>query len=129
MTLRNQKRLTVWLGLIAMWLLVVAPLVSHFLLATRANATTGVLCSATLQPENRGFGNADDNRQHPSTPHNDACGYCSVLEHHGVAPGTALLAVYLSCVVVAFSAITLILGFTPAGAFPTGRPRAPPLAF
>jgi hypothetical protein len=127
MTQRNQKRLTVWLGLIAVWLLVVAPLVSHFLVATRASATTDILCSATLQPENRDYGNVDGNPQHPSAPHSDACGYCSVLEHHGIAPGAPLVTIYLSCLVVAFSVVTLVLGFTPVGAFPAARPRAPPL--
>ncbi|RRX07817.1 DUF2946 domain-containing protein [Pandoraea apista] len=104
MTKRNQRRLTVWLGLVAMWLLVVAPLVSNVLLAARADGPHGPLCSATSQFENPNGRGVGEHSQH--AVHGDACCYCHLLEHHAVVPGTPLAAIYLACIVVVLAVAT-----------------------
>lgn len=123
MTTRNQKRLAVWLGLIAMWLLVVAPVVSQIRGAANANSATAVFCSANA-------GRDQIEHQHPqSAAHADACGYCHLFEHHAIVPGTPSVAIYLGAILGTLAAAVLVLGFIPIGAFPAARPRAPPLVF
>lgn len=46
MTLTRRIRLTAWLGLIAMWLIVLAPAVSQFVAAAQASDPEAVICSA-----------------------------------------------------------------------------------
>ncbi|MFJ2991193.1 DUF2946 domain-containing protein [Pandoraea sp. NPDC087047] len=123
-TKRNQKRLAVWLGLVAMWLVVVAPLVSSSLMTQRWDTPHGTLCSAASQFESH---DTAEHRQHVA--HGDACCYCHFLEHHAVVLGMPLPGIYLACIVVVLAVTTFALRFIPIGAFPSGRPRAPPFAF
>jgi hypothetical protein len=46
MTFYNRKYLTAWLGLITMWLIVFAPLVSQLVASARADEPVAALCSA-----------------------------------------------------------------------------------
>lgn len=128
MTLRPRNRMTAWLGLIAMWLIVFAPVVSQVLAADRSNEPVAALCSA-LQPQGV-------TQLHQASPapvhlsHDDAfgaCGYCHLLEHHVALPGVASFAPVASFEVARAAPPVLSTRFTPLGAFPSGRPRDPPV--
>ncbi|MGU7779077.1 DUF2946 domain-containing protein [Burkholderia sp. PU8-34] len=81
MTARSRNRLTAWLGLFAMWLVVFAPIVSQGLAARDANTPTAPICSVDRQP---------DTDNHAPAVHFDACGYCDLLAHHVPAPASAI---------------------------------------
>jgi hypothetical protein len=119
MTSRSRNHLTAWLGLVAMWLIVLAPIVSQWVAAAHRDDPNPVLCSAT-QP-------AADSAHVTHADPLAACGYCDLMANHTAipAPPQSLL---LFITVVAIAAIpTLSIRFTPLGAFPSGRPRAPPV--
>lgn len=124
MTSRSRNRTTAWLGLIAMWLIVFAPIVSQMLVSGRAHEPVAALCSA-LQPQ-------DGN--HATTPavhlsHDDAfgaCGYCHLLQHHVAIPSVAIAAPATPLALASVAPPALSTRFTPLGAFPSGRPRDPP---
>lgn len=121
MNLRKHSLLTAWLGLVAMWLIVFAPLVSQLVAAQHGPDLDSALCSA-LHPAS----NAPD-VQHLS--HDDAfgaCGYCHLLEHHVAMPSVATPEPLPALAVARESVATLSTRFVPLGAFPSGRPRAPP---
>jgi hypothetical protein len=111
MTFYNRKYLTAWLGLIAMWLIVFAPVVSQLVASARAAEPVAALCSA-IQPSTP--------EHHAPVDSLDACGYCNLLTIPPVA---------LSVLVVVSVAVAPVLNtrFTPLGAFPSGRPRDPPV--
>jgi hypothetical protein len=112
-----RKRLTAWLGLIAMWLIVFAPVVSQLVVSARAQEPVAALCSTT-QPAGGGhYASAD-----PLA----ACGYCDLLASHPAMPSVPPLALTLLVLVAFAAAPVLSTRFTPFGAFPSGRPRAPP---
>ncbi|WCM24257.1 DUF2946 domain-containing protein [Paraburkholderia bryophila] len=130
MTLRARNRMTAWLGLVAMCLVVFAPLVSQLLASNRAGEPIAALCSA-LQP--RGLGELSQSVIATPAPvqlsHDDAfgaCGYCHLLEHHVAMPTVAAVEPQASLTLAGTAAPTLSTRFTPLGAFPSGRPRAPP---
>jgi hypothetical protein len=56
-----------------------------------------------------------------------ACGYCDLFAHHVPAPALPPATLSVVAVLVAVAAATLSTHFTPLGAFPSGRPRGPPL--
>jgi hypothetical protein len=56
-----------------------------------------------------------------------ACGYCDLLATHAAMPGPAPAAELTHGLVVSAAAPVLSTRFTPIGAFPSGRPRAPPV--
>lgn len=119
MALRSRKHLTAWLGLIAMWLIVLAPIVSQLVVAAhRDDPTAAPLCSA-VQPA------ADSAHVTPADPL-AACGYCDLLADHiampAVPPSPLVFVMLLVCVTVPVLSVRL----TPLGAFPSGQPRAPP---
>jgi hypothetical protein len=130
MTLRSRNHLTAWLGLFAMWLVVVAPLVSQMLMANRAHEPIAALCSA-LHPS--GASNATLVSHAGPEPlhlsHDDAfgaCGYCHLLEHHVAMPAVAAVEPPAALALAGTAPPTLSTRFTPLGAFPSGRPRDPP---
>ncbi|MGI4812729.1 MAG: DUF2946 domain-containing protein [Janthinobacterium lividum] len=117
MTYRSRNYTTAWLGLIAMWLVVFAPLVCQRVVAAHANEPVAALCSA-VQPHGAA---------HQASPDAlSACGYCTLLAHHVPAP--TLPPALLSVTVLVMLAATRLrsIRFTPLGAFPSGRPRDPP---
>lgn len=131
MTLRSRNRTTAWLGLFAMWLVVFAPLVSQMLMSSRAHEPIAALCSA-LQPA----GASDASLVAHTAPepvhlsHDDAfgaCGYCHLLEHHVAMPTVAAVEPSGTLALAGTAPPTLSTRFTPLGAFPSGRPRAPPV--
>jgi hypothetical protein len=119
MKLRAHKHSVAWLGLIAMWLVVFAPLVSQLLVASRADEPVGAICSAV---------DSDAPAAHHASPDKiAACGYCDLLAHHVAAlgvPPAGLIAMLL----LADPQVLAPPLFVPhAAAFPSGRPRDPPV--
>ncbi|RDK00986.1 DUF2946 domain-containing protein [Paraburkholderia lacunae] len=127
MTPRSRNRMTAWLGLIAMWLVVFAPVVSQMLVSERAHEPVAALCSA-LQP--LASVQASHAGQSPvRLSHDDAfgaCGYCHLFEHHVAMPTLAPAEPSVALAVAAAAPPALSTRFTPLGAFPSGRPRDPP---
>ncbi|CAE6808856.1 hypothetical protein R69888_05565 [Paraburkholderia haematera] len=122
--------MTAWLGLIAMWLVVFAPVVSQMLVSNRAHEPFAALCSA-LPPGNPNL--ASQSAQAGPAPvqlsHDDAfgaCGYCHLLEHHVAMPGVAAAEPPAAFALAGTAPPALSTRFTPLGAFPSGRPRDPP---
>ncbi|MBB3259769.1 hypothetical protein F4827_004785 [Paraburkholderia bannensis] len=120
MNLRARIRATAWLGLIAMWLVVLAPLVSQLVLAQRAHQPVAALCSAAET--------VDSALHHTLDSALSACGYCDLLATHSAAPPIPAVMPALFALVIAALVPALVSRFTPQGAFPSGRPRAPPTA-
>jgi hypothetical protein len=118
MTLRNRTLLTAWLGLIAMWLIVLAPVVSQLVVKAEKFDPAAVLCS--VHPSSADTHNADDSGMR-------ACGYCDLLADHVALPDIPpSLPVFVMLVMIAAAAV-LSTRFTPSGAFPSGKPRGPPV--
>jgi hypothetical protein len=123
--------MTAWLGLFAMWLVVVAPLASQMLMSGRAHEPMAALCSA-LHPA--GASEADLVAHTAAEPvhlsHDDAfgaCGYCHLLQHHVAMPTIAAVEPPAALALARTAPSPLSTRFTPLGAFPSGRPRAPPV--
>ena len=131
MTSRSRNRSTAWLGLVAMWLVVFAPLVSQLLASAQAHEPIAALCSA-LQPGGVGAAasaSADNLTAPVHLSHDDAfgaCGYCHLLEHHVAVPTLAVVAPTAALTLAGTLPPELSTRFTPLGAFPSGRPRDPP---
>lgn len=125
--------MTAWLGLIAMWLIVFAPVVSHMRASVRTNEPVAELCSV-LQPRGiQSTPNIAQRAQASPAPvhlgHDDAfgaCGYCHLFKHHVAMPGVASFVPVVMFVIAHAAPIALSTRFTPLGAFPSGRPRDPP---
>ena len=119
MKLRAHKHSVAWFGLIAMWLVVVAPLVSQLLVASRAHEPGSAICSAV--------GSDAPAAHHASADKLAACGYCDLVSHHVAAlsvPPAGLIAMLL----LAVAQVSAPPLFVPhAAAFPSGRPRDPPV--
>lgn len=125
--------MTAWLGLFAMWLVVFAPVVSQMLVSNGAHEPIAALCSA-LQPRDfSAVSMASVPPQAAPAPvhlsHDDAfgaCGYCHLLQHHVAMPTVAAAEPPAAVALAGTAPPTLSTRFTPLGAFPSGRPRAPP---
>jgi len=125
------KRLAAWLGVIAMLLLVCAPTVSHFIAATR-HITVPVCSEATTPGQSHLAIQVALDGHHDAAGHStgshllDDCGYCDLMMHEAALPSvppalpSPLLLVMLALL------LPPLRRFTPIGAFPSGRPRAPP---
>jgi hypothetical protein len=121
MTLHAHKRLTAWLGIFAMCLVVLVPLVSQLVMSAHAHEPNAVLCSA-LEP-------AGDHAQAHAMNGDPlaACSYCDLLADHIAVPGVPPVMPVLVVLIAIAAAPILSTRFTPLGAFPSGRPRAPPV--
>jgi hypothetical protein len=129
MTSGSRKRLTslaAWLGLMAMWLALVAPTISRLLEASQSLVVP--VCVAADQPGAPAHHiriRLDGQHDAPAAPLN-ACGYCGLFAHSSLLPTlppvvpAALLLVLLSLVFARSER------FTPLSVFPAGRPRDPP---
>jgi hypothetical protein len=133
---RSRNRMTAWLGLFAMWLVVFAPVVSQMLVSNSAHEPFAALCSA-LQPRDlsvAGVASTASVATHAAPApvhlsHDDAfgaCGYCHLLQHHVAMPTVAAAEPPAALALAGTAPPTLSTRFTPLGAFPSGRPRAPP---
>ncbi|WP_246797198.1 DUF2946 domain-containing protein [Burkholderia perseverans] len=120
MTARSRNHLTAWLGFIAMWSVVLAPLVSQLVVSARLHDPGNTpLCSA-MPVSGRAVhsGPADVLA---------ACGYCDLLADHAAPPAVPPSRPLLVLLLIGAVATTLSLRHTPPGRFPAGRPRAPPV--
>jgi len=132
MTSAYGKRVAAWLGIIAMLLITCAPAISHWVNASRA--VTVPVCSETQTPGHAHLvlsvspGDHSADAGHGTGAHLlDDCGYCHLLKHDAVLPSVP--AGWQPVLLLALLALVLpsLRAFTPIGAFPSGRPRAPPL--
>ncbi|WP_059412353.1 DUF2946 domain-containing protein [Cupriavidus basilensis] len=117
MTPRKRISTTAWLGLLAMWLIVFAPVVSQFVASAHAADPAGYICSAA---------HPDDAARQPAATDLAACGYCDLLADHPAAPAMPAPPPTLVLLIAFVAAAALFTRFVPLGAFPSGRPRAPP---
>jgi hypothetical protein len=117
MNLRARNHTVAWLGLIAMLLVVWMPLVSQ--LNAAAHRPVGAMCSAV---KSEGSASAHDVSPNPLS----ACGYCDLYAHHVPAPSVPP-ADLLAKVFVARAQVSITSAFVPYAAFPSGRPRGPPV--
>jgi hypothetical protein len=141
-TNRSRTHLSAWLGLIAMWLIVFVPIVSQLVVSARPQQYAAVACDhmqmgdmqmgnmpmGTMHMATAAGGNADMGH-HASKSTMAACGYCDLLATHAAMPAPALVAELVFVLAILAAAPVLSTRFTPTGAFPSGRPRAPPVAF
>ncbi|WP_103704311.1 DUF2946 family protein [Paraburkholderia eburnea] len=116
-----RRRFSLWLALLAMWLVVVVPVASQLMVAARAATpdTASILCSVTAA-------HAPASASHLHTDRLAACGYCTLLAHQpamAAPPATALALVAIAAEQADAPPTAQPL---PAAAFPSGRPRGPP---
>jgi hypothetical protein len=126
---RRARRWTAWLGLLAMCLVVFAPLVSQSLMAARMGqariqAIEHQICSADKQdaaamPMHSSHEGAPDGSM-------SACGYCDFLAGHAALPAVPPVALVLVLLLLIAAVAMPPLRHIAFGAFPSGRPRAPP---
>lgn len=110
--------------MIAIWLIMLAPAVSQCVVAARepvkASCTMASMPSTDMTPSSADTQRADDSGM-------IACGYCDMLATHATLPTVANPLPILVTLVTRAPVPVLSTRFTPLGAFPSGRPRAPPL--
>jgi hypothetical protein len=116
MTPRSRKTMTAWLGLVAMWLIVFAPLASQCLASHDAYAPG--LCSAQEEHD------AEAHRHAPAD-HLSACGYCNLLAHQALVSASALPQ-WLSAGKHGFAEPLPSYRLASRKAFPVARPRDSP---
>lgn len=125
MTRTARNRFVAWLGIAAMWLAIVAPVVSQTLAARHASDDPqAVLCAVEAHASNAPR-DAAHAGHHDAASGFDACAYCGLLAHHlpiavGVAHEVA------SADRVTRVAMGADLGIVAAKSFNTARSRAPP---
>ncbi|WP_244813515.1 DUF2946 domain-containing protein [Caballeronia sp. Lep1P3] len=135
MTRNARNRFVAWLGIAAMWLAIVAPVVSQSIAARNAaldpqaalctvDTLAGVLSEAD---EHASHSDADEHRaHHDAAGHFDACSYCGLLAHHlPVASGAAQSVAYIERVVRVVSVAQTRVVSTKS--FNAASPRAPPV--
>ncbi|WP_175883485.1 DUF2946 domain-containing protein [Burkholderia sp. BCC0044] len=118
--LHRHRQLTAWLGLLAIWIAIAAPLVSQWRIA-QAAAPEAIVCST----EHGAHRAADARGTHDHALHLDACGYCGFFAHSPAigAPAAALLG---SIPVVSVSAVASPAVAARGDRYPRAYPRAPP---
>jgi hypothetical protein len=104
--------------MIAIWLIVLTPVVSQLIVAARNTEPVAAMC-ATMPMSSADTGSSHDNGM-------IACGYCDLLANHAALPTIDPPLPVLVMLVTIVAAPILSTRFTPLGAFPSGRPRAPP---
>lgn len=130
MTRQGHARLTAWLGLLALWLGLAAPVITQMLAARESAASPAVslaeLCSTHAARAIHAV--ADDSHEgtpNSSTHHDKACGYCGFLAHHLPLAGGGF---NLPRASTAFgpAVYARALGFRLPARFSPNRPRGPP---
>ena len=74
--LHRHRHLTAWLGVLAIWFAIAAPLVSQWRVA-QAATPDAIVCST----EHGAHPSPDAGRMHDHALHLDACGYCGFFAH------------------------------------------------
>ncbi len=122
--------MTAWLGLIAMWLILSAPIVSRLLAFEQHQAHYQAAAMCSEDHAYAGSGNAVDSSHHlGKAPSTVACGYCDLLATHAVMPAIAPAAPSPIMLVAVAAPLAPMERAIPLGAFPSGRPREPPVLF
>ncbi len=85
---RSMRKRPAWLAMVAMWLTIVAPVVSQTL---ASHASMGEAASHASQMTHMGHGHASEHGHVPAEPPPDPdpmvfCGYCSLFYHTSVLP-------------------------------------------
>lgn len=126
----SHKRLTALLGLIAMWLVVVAPTVNRLVYASHDLVVP--ICSVVAGTQQHSvsvyrihLGGQNDS---PASPLN-VCGYCNLSVHSTVMPSVPPAAPAVLLLALILLIAPRHTRFTPCGVFPSGRPRDPPHLF
>ena len=134
MTRNARNRFVAWLGIAAMWLAIVAPVVSQTLAARlAADDPQALLCtvdSSAADPHashaSVAPGDSAHAGHHDATTHFDACAYCGLLAHNlPVANDVATNAAHVER--VARVALLADIGAAGTKSFNAARPRAPPV--
>ncbi|MBV6303912.1 DUF2946 domain-containing protein [Candidimonas humi] len=127
----HSKRFVAWLGIVAMLLLVCAPTVSRCLAA--AQSLTLSICTEAAQPGQAPVainvsvdGHHDEQGKHSGSHALDDCGYCTLMMHEAALPSVPPALPSMLLLVLLALALPPMRRYTPIGAFPSGRPRAPP---
>lgn len=118
MTSDRRNHMTAWTGLVAMWLIVFAPIVSQLVASARMHERVDDGC-AIVAPRH-------DSRHMP-IDRVGACGYCDLLADHAVLPKIPSAPLSTVLLVWIAGAPVLSTSFAPLRTFPSGRPRAPPV--
>jgi hypothetical protein len=136
------RRCTAWLGLLAMCLLVLMPLASrslamvHGMTMPMAMSMAGAAAPASARSMDDLCTAGRDDEARPADHRGRdgsrgdllaACGYCDFLADHAVMPGVAPAALVLASILVFIVPPVPGSRIAAFGAFPSGRPRAPPL--
>jgi hypothetical protein len=105
-----------------MLLVVLMPPASQLLASATSDESPGFICSAVVPH--------DSGHAHPDSPAQlDACAYCSFFNHHVSVPVTFAASQLLVRVVMAIAPISTATAFLLLPAYPSGRPRGPPVIF
>ncbi|SFS16493.1 Protein of unknown function [Dyella sp. OK004] len=83
--LRTQRRFVAWLAMAAIWLTIVAPVISQTLPTAGPMPGMGMMCGEHV--EHAGHPASP----HPHVPSMEHCGYCSLLSHTPVLSGAIWL--------------------------------------
>lgn len=133
MSSHTHRRLTAWLGMIAIWLIVLVPVVSQLIVAHRNTESVTSTCKMSSMNSMHMMGSMHTMTMPSSDMHSAhgdgmvACGYCDLLANHATLPTIAPPLPILVMLVAILVLPVLSTRFTPLGAFPSGRPRAPPV--
>ncbi|SAK94590.1 hypothetical protein AWB77_05426 [Caballeronia fortuita] len=120
MTRTARNRIVAWLGIAAMWLAIVAPVVSQTLAARDiAGDPQALLCAVDAAAADAHAGH------HDAAKHFDACSYCGLLAHD--LPVVMRIAHELTLTErVARASVSVNVVTAAAKSFNAARPRAPP---
>jgi hypothetical protein len=129
MTRTARNRFVAWLGIAAMWLAIVAPVISQTLAARNAPDIAAALCTVDAPAgayTHASHLQAEQAAHHDAADHFDACSYCGLLAHNlPVAPGVSPSVARIERVtrVTAFFAVSHVV----SKSFNAASPRAPPV--
>lgn len=115
----RHRTLTAWLGMLAIWFAIVAPLASQWRVAD-ASTPDAVVCSA----EHGGHRASGAGSAHHAL-HLDACGYCSFFTHSPAIGGVSAAPAPLSVISTTSAAAPVAVAASVAR-YPRAYPRAPP---
>ncbi|MBP0605911.1 MULTISPECIES: DUF2946 domain-containing protein [Burkholderia] len=118
--LHRHRHLTAWLGLLAIWIAIAAPLVSQWRIA-HAATPEAIVCST----EHGAHRPSDARGMHDHALHLDACGYCGFFAHSPAIGAPAAVSVD-SLPVVSVSAVASPAVAARGDRYPRAYPRAPP---
>ncbi|WP_241030474.1 DUF2946 domain-containing protein [Paraburkholderia sp. Ac-20347] len=113
---RVRKQFGIWLALLAMCLIVFAPLISQFSAAERGRTPVAIVCSAS--------GHTPGSQLHDAVDLS-ACGYCNLLATSAPPPIVMAMTSWLPLLTAVFATPARRVELTGI-AYLAGYPRAPP---